>query len=337
MPCLRRFFVPITLLAMYPLLRRAEILRIVQSQRTTSITQLAQALAVSDETIRRTVKPLIEEGLLVKVHGGVMLPSHLEESPFRRRMHEHQAEKQIVAQQIAELVQDGDSLILDSGTTCMHIAQALRKRARLTVVTNSAAIASLLAQHNGNRVFMAGGELCADDAAALGESVLAYIRQFHVKYAIVSVTAVDDEGRLMDAQPWDVEFARAAFGQARQRVVVAVHAKLRHSALVCAMNADEIDMLVTNEPPDAHFEQIFAGAGVEVRYPGSAATVLAARIPVVAPPDAPAELARHHLGTQAPGKAAHRSSLMRGPLDPLSHPSSGTIADDAHGVPHHAR
>ncbi|MEM5296040.1 DeoR/GlpR family DNA-binding transcription regulator [Burkholderia sp. JPY481] len=306
---------------MYPLLRRAEILRIAQSRGTTSITQLAEALAVSDETIRRTVKPLIEEGLLIKVHGGVMLPSHLEESPFRRRMHEHRAEKEIVAQQICEFVQDGDSLILDSGTTCTHIAQALRSRSRLTVITNSAAIASLLAQHNGNRVFMAGGELCADDAAALGEPVLAYIRQFHVKYAIVSVTAVDRAGRFMDAQPWDVEFARAAFGQARQRVVVAVHAKFEHSALVRAMNADEIDVLVTDAPLDAHYAQLFAAARVEVRYPGSAAA------PVIA------ALARE---TEGPGEAAHRSH-PRGLPDATCHSSSDVLADDAHGEPHHAR
>ncbi|MBB5414162.1 DeoR/GlpR family DNA-binding transcription regulator [Paraburkholderia atlantica] len=306
---------------MYPLLRRAEILRIAQSQGTTSIAQLAEALAVSDETIRRTVKPLIEEGLLIKVHGGVMLPSHLEESPFRRRMHEHRAEKEIVARQICELVQDGDSLILDSGTTCTHIAQALRSRSRLTVITNSAAIASLLAQHNGNRVFMAGGELCADDAAALGEPVLAYIRQFHVKYAIVSVTAVDGAGRFMDAQPWDVEFTRAAFGQARRRVVVAVHAKFEHSALVRAMNADEIDVLVTDAPLDAHYAQIFAAARVEVHYPGSAAAPMTVAL---------AE------GTEGPGEAAHRSP-PRGLSDATCHASSDASADDAHGEPHHAR
>jgi DeoR family transcriptional regulator, glycerol-3-phosphate regulon repressor len=312
------------LVAMYPLLRRAEILRIAQSQGTTSISQLAQALAVSDETIRRTVKPLIEEGLLVKVHGGVMLPSHLEESPFRRRMHEHQAEKQLVAQQIGELVQDGDSLILDSGTTCTHIAQALRSRSRLTVVTNSAAIASLLAQHNGNRVFMAGGELCADDAASLGESVLAYIRQFHVKYAIVSVTAVDAEGRLMDAQPWDVEFARAAFGQARQRVVVAVHPKFDHSALVLAMSANEIDMLVTDAPLEARIARVFAAAGVEVRYPGSATGPMAA--------------ARDAQMPMAPPLAGASAELARDPHDDATcQAASAPLADEAHGVQHHAR
>jgi DeoR family glycerol-3-phosphate regulon repressor len=328
---------------MYPLLRRAEILRIAQSQGTTSIAQLAQALAVSDETIRRTVKPLIEEGLLVKVHGGVMLPSHLEESPFRRRMHEHRAAKEIVAQQIAELVQDGDSLILDSGTTCMHIAEALRSRSRLIVITNSAAIAGLLAQHNGNRVFMAGGELCADDAAALGEPVLAYIRQFHVRYAIVSVTAVDGAGRFMDAQPWDVEFTRAAFGQAQQRVVVAVHAKFEHNALVRAMNADEIDMLVTDEPLNAHFARIFAAAGVAVRYPGSAAAPMKvasegqsrAMAPEPDAADEPAQSARR-LAAQGSGEAPPRSTL-RGLPDATRHRSSDAVADDAPGEPRDAR
>lgn len=256
---------------MSSMLRRAEILQIVQARGTCAIARLASALAVSDETIRRAIKPLIAEGLLTKVHGGVMLPSHLEEPPFRRRMLENHVEKEIVAQQICALVQDGDSLLLDSGTTCTHIAQALRARSHLTVVTNSAGIANLLAQRNDNRVFMAGGELRADDASALGESVLAFIRQFHVRHAIVSVTAIDDEARFTNAQPWDVAFARAAFAQAEQRIVAVDRAKFGHSALVRAMDASEVDLLVTDAPLAPPLAQRFAAAGVDVRYPGAAA------------------------------------------------------------------
>jgi DeoR family glycerol-3-phosphate regulon repressor len=161
-------------------------------------------------------------------------------------------------------VQDGDSLILDGGTTCLHIAQALMVRARLTVVTNSVEVARVLAPRNGNRVFIASGELRADDVAAFGDSVLTFLRQFHVRYAIVSVTAIDLQGRFMDALPADVAFSVAALAQAETRVVAADHAKFGHSALVHAFGPEALDLLVTDEAPAPALAQVLAAAGVEV-------------------------------------------------------------------------
>jgi DeoR family transcriptional regulator, glycerol-3-phosphate regulon repressor len=250
--------------------RQAEILRLVREQRTCTITDLASRFDVSDETIRRNIKPLIADGLLVKVHGGVMLPERLDEPPFQRRMAASLDGKRAIGARIGELVQDGDSLILEGGTTCLHIAQALAARSRLTVVTNSIEVARVLAPRNGNRVFIAGGELRADDGAAFGDSVLAFLRQFHVRYAIVSVTAIDAQGRFMDALPADVVFSLAAFAQAERRVVAADQAKFGHSALVHAFGPEAADLLVTDAAPAPALAQIFAAAGLEVRV-GAAA------------------------------------------------------------------
>ena len=249
---------------MFSTQRQAEIMRIVREKQTCTINELADIFAVSDETIRRTIKPLIGDGLLVKVHGGIMLPDHLDEPPFQRRMQENREGKQMIAARVGEMVQDGDSLILDGGTTCVHIAQALCARSRLTVVTNSTEIARTLAPRNENRVFMTGGELRPDDASAFGENVLTFIRQFHVRYAILSVTAIDNQGRFMDSLPWDAAFAQAAFAQAEERVIAADHSKFGHSALVRAFNADEIDQLITDAPPPPAPAQVFAAAGLKV-------------------------------------------------------------------------
>jgi DeoR family glycerol-3-phosphate regulon repressor len=248
---------------MFSTQRQSEILRLVRAQQTCTITELAEVFAVSDETIRRDIKPLISEGVLLKVHGGVMLPDRLDEPPFQRRMQENLEAKRVIAARVCDLVRDGDSLILDGGTTCVHIANALCARSRLTVVTNSAEIARTLAPRNDNR-------------AAFGESTLAFIRQFHVRYAIVSVTAVDAQGRFMDAQPDDVSYSLAAFAQAERRVVVADHAKFGHSALVHAFGCDAVDLLITDEAPSPALAQVFAAADLEVSFgaPASATPVV---------------------------------------------------------------
>jgi DeoR family transcriptional regulator, glycerol-3-phosphate regulon repressor len=251
---------------MFSTQRQSEILRLVRARQTCTVTELAEAFEVSDETIRRDLKPLIAEGVLIKVHGGVMLPERLDEPPFQRRLEENLAAKRAMAARVCDLVQDGDALILDGGTTCVHVAQALCARSRLTVVTNSAEIARTLAPRHGNRVFIAGGEVRADDAAAFGESALAFLRQFHVRYAIVSVTAIDAQGRFMDAQPDDVAYSLAAFAQAERRVVVADHSKFGHSALVHAFGPDGLDQLITDKAPSAALAQVFAAAELEVSF-----------------------------------------------------------------------
>jgi DeoR family glycerol-3-phosphate regulon repressor len=268
---------------MFSTQRQAEILRLVREQRTCTITELAARFEVADETIRRNIKALIADGLLLKVHGGIMLPERLDEPPFQRRMVASRDAKQAIGAQMASLVRDGDSLMLDGGTTCLHIAQALCARSQLTVVTNSTEVARTLAPRNGNRVFIAGGELRADDAAAFGDSMLAFLRQFHVRYAIVSVTAIDLQGRFMDSQPADVAFTLAAFAQAERRVVAADHGKFGHSALVHAFGPEAVDLLVTDRPPVAQLAQVFEAVGLEVSVAGSGAVEEAG----LAPPPQP--------------------------------------------------
>jgi DeoR family glycerol-3-phosphate regulon repressor len=252
---------------MFSAQRQAEILRIVRASQTCTISRLAETFSVSDETIRRNIGPLIADGLLVKVHGGVMVPDYLDDAPYQRRILENREAKQAIAASVAALVRDGDSLMLEGGSTCMHIAEALRSHSRLTVVTNAIEIARILAPGSDNRVFMAGGQLRSDDAAAVDESALAFVRQFHVQFAIASVTAIDALGRFMDSLPADAAFSQAIFAQAEQRIAVADHTKFGHSALIHAFGPDTPHMLVTDEEPAPAFAQVFAAAGLEVRLP----------------------------------------------------------------------
>ena len=244
--------------------RQAEILRIARERGSASISELTTALGVSDETIRRNLKSLISSGLVLKVHGGIVLPDRVEEPPYQRRLQANKAAKQRIAAEVARRVRDGDSLILDGGTSNICVAIALRDHSGLLVVTNSAEIACILGTRNGNRVFLAGGELRSDDAAAFGEATLAFVRQFHVKYAILSVSAISRNGEVMYFQLCDAEYARAARAQADQLILIADHSKVGQEAVVRACSADDIDMLVTDEPPAHDIRQRLEAANVAV-------------------------------------------------------------------------
>lgn len=244
--------------------RRTAILRAVRQAGTASVTALAEALGVSTESIRRDIKELIESGAVLRFHGGIMDPAHQEEPPFQRRMRVNREAKRKIAGLVLELVRDGDSLILDNGTTTAYVAEALAARAKLVVVTNSAQIACRLAGRNNNRVFLAGGEVSGDDAAAFGPGALEFLRQIQVRYALLSAGGIGPKGDIRVFHLFEAEFARAAMAQARESWVIADASKFAREAPVQCCALDAINRLITDTPPDATLRAACADADVEI-------------------------------------------------------------------------
>ncbi len=244
---------------------QSDILRLVHARGSCTVTELAEALAVSDETVRRHLKPLADRGLVVKVHGGVMRPEPLEEPPFQRRMQVNAEAKRRIAARVAGLIGNGDALILDTGSTTLYVAQALTAHQGLMVVTNSAEIARTLATRNGNRVFMAGGELRADDAAAFGSEAQNFVRQFQVRFAVLSMGAIHAELGFMDYHLCEAEFSRAAMGQAEQVIVAADSSKFGRRGFVNVCNPDRVDMLVCEQAPPPDLAERLGASQVRVQ------------------------------------------------------------------------
>ncbi len=145
------------------------------------------------------------------MHGAISLPSLSGEAPFDRRMRENAEAKRIIARMVAATIADGDSVMLDTGTTTSFLARELLGHRRLTVVTNSSDIARTLATVNGNKVYMAGGELRSDSGAAFGVSAIEFVGRFKVDHAVISAGAVDAVGGVMDYDLEEAEFARVGF------------------------------------------------------------------------------------------------------------------------------
>ncbi len=246
--------------------RQSDIMRAVRRHGSCAIAALADQFAVSEETIRRDVKPLVSEGLVIKVHGGIVVPDRLSEPPLQRRMQEQMDEKQRIAKAVAKRISDGDSLMMDTGSTTCYVAQALTEHSKLHVVTNSVEIARTLATRNGNRVYMAGGELRGDDGAAFGTDAIGFVGQFEVRYAVLSIGAIDAAKGLMDFHLCEGEFSKAVIGQAEHVIVAADHSKFGRNGLIKVCDPETVDILVTSAvPPDEIRRQFEAGdAEIEI-------------------------------------------------------------------------
>ena len=245
--------------------RHADIIRIVREQGTCTIKDLAGMLNVSQESIRRDVRPLTESHTLVRIHGAVALPHFYTEAPFERRMRENAAEKAAIAKLAAAGINDGDSLMFDTGTTTSLIARQLLSHKNLTVVTNSSDIARTLSTVNGNTVYMAGGKLRGDNGAAFGSMAIGLITSFRVRHAFVSISAIDAVTGPMDATLEEAELARAVLTQGEIATIVTDHSKFNRSALVKVCEFAMIDRIITSAPPPAELASHLDSAGVAIQ------------------------------------------------------------------------
>ncbi|WP_394687900.1 DeoR/GlpR family DNA-binding transcription regulator [Hoeflea sp.] len=230
--------------------RHTEIMRMLADEGTVTIAELAARLGVSLETVRRDVRPLTENGAVLKIHGAVGLAGQVGEAPFQRRMRENADAKRRIAREMAGLIQDGDSVMLDTGTTTSLVARELLGHRRLTVVTNSSDIARTLATVNGNKVYMAGGELRSDSGAAFGVSAIEFISKFSVAHAIISAGAIDAGSGVMDFDLEEAEFARMMLSCGEKTYVVTDHSKFGRRGLVLVSGFHAVGHLVTDLPVD---------------------------------------------------------------------------------------
>lgn len=247
--------------------RQTDILHAVRDVGSYSISDLAERLNVSTETIRRNIKPLIENGSVIRFHGGIMDPEHIEEPPFHRRMQVNKEAKKLIAKLIASIVEDGDSIILDNGTTTTYVAETLAQHSGLTVITNSAEIACRMVSRNGNRVFMTGGELAGEEAAAFGPSSIEFVKQFQVRYAFVSVGGINSRGELVDFHLFEAEFSRAAMKQAQETWIITDRTKFGRGAPVRVCELSAVDVIICDEPPPPEFQQKCKESDVKVVLP----------------------------------------------------------------------
>ncbi|HSF95002.1 MAG TPA: DeoR/GlpR family DNA-binding transcription regulator [Thermohalobaculum sp.] len=242
-------------------------LGILQSARqfgTIEIGELAAELGVSHETIRRDIRLLVDRGDLIKLHGAVRHPDAEREAPFERRMRENVETKRLIARHAARMIEDGDSVMMDTGTTTSIFARELLGKRGLTVVTNSSDVARTLATVNGNRVYMAGGELHGDNGAAFGSAACAFLSGFNVRHAVISIAAIDAQLGLMDYHLDEAEVARIILKRGERRVVLTDSTKFARTALVRVAGIDEVDVVVTEAAPPHELGQAIADAGTSI-------------------------------------------------------------------------
>jgi DeoR family transcriptional regulator, glycerol-3-phosphate regulon repressor len=182
----------------------------------------------------------------------------------RRKMAE--TEKQLIAARAAMLIPSHSSLFINIGTTTEEVARHLTRHEGLLVITNNIHVAGILMPSPGIEVILAGGLLRRADGGIVGEAAIDLIRQFKVDHAVIGVSAIDEEGALLDFDYREVRAAQAIIENARKVILVADAIKFTRTAPVRIAHISEIDIFITDQPlPDRVAETCRAsGVSVEV-------------------------------------------------------------------------
>ncbi|MEX1107204.1 MAG: DeoR/GlpR family DNA-binding transcription regulator [Ilumatobacteraceae bacterium] len=241
-----------------------EIMSAIGLRGTVSVRDLAALLDVSEQTVRRVVKPMVDRGEVRKIHGAIVGVTATGDAPFLERMNVERDAKVGIAATVADMVRDGDTIALDTGSTTAFIAQALRGHHGLTVVTNSSFVATTLATVPGNRVHMAGVELRNHDGASFDAQAFRVVNAMRVRVAVLSASAVDPSRGVMVHEQCEAEMSASMGEIADLRIVAADASKFGRSALVALPSLRADDVVVTDRRPDRTIERTLRPARVIV-------------------------------------------------------------------------
>lgn len=243
--------------------RQEEIRFLLQEHGHLTVTELAQKFNVSEMTIRRDLKNLAALGLIQREHGRAIYPPvPPTETLFLTRLGEAEREKTRIGRLAASLVSEGDSIILDAGTTTLAVAQALNSAC--VVITNSLPIASVLGNREEMTLFLTGGEVRSSTYALVGPMTRSSFEGFNADKLFLGATGVSIERGLSTANMLESEVKQTMLSVAKEVILVAHSAKIGQVYYHTFAQWDKVNTLVTDSLLSAEIHEALINLGVNV-------------------------------------------------------------------------
>ncbi|CAM4311415.1 DeoR/GlpR family DNA-binding transcription regulator [Nocardia ninae] len=245
--------------------RLKQITEAVRAAGQLGVAELAERTGASEMTIRRDLETLASQGILERYRGGARtLLLRGDEPPFAMRVHESLELKQRIAAEVAGLIADGESVVLDSGTTCLKVARALAHR-RLTVLPLSLHAVNALTDAPQLTLLVPGGKPRPGELALTGPLTLASLAALRFDTAILGCCGLTAADGLTAYDLDDAAVKRAAIASSRRVITVAEAAKLSRTALAFVAPAADLHVVVTDHTAAPEDTDALAAAGVTVR------------------------------------------------------------------------
>jgi DeoR/GlpR family transcriptional regulator of sugar metabolism len=251
--------------------RRRQLLEILHREPGLHIPELARRLDVSQGTIRNDLDALTQEKRLIRVRGGAILADTntlTRNSAFEARINTNIQAKQTIGRAAATQVEDGDALLLDASSTVYHMAQFLRERRHLRIVTNGIEVARLLAQDPTNTVNLVGGILRPGPESLIGPWSERYLQDIRIKTAFVSCSGFTPQGGMTEVDVYEVGFRVKAVEGAQCVMALIDSGKFGKVDMTPSLRTDQISTLFTDNGLAPDYITQLDAAGVQYQLCG---------------------------------------------------------------------
>lgn len=248
--------------------RREKILTILQAQKRVVVSNLSETFKVSEETIRRDLEKLDAEGLAKKTYGGAVLKDNTNtDMPYTTRKNVNVEKKLVTAELAAELIQDGDYLMLDSSSTAIFVIKRIKHKKNITIITNSIEAVLEAAEVQGWKVFCTGGSLKEGNLSLYGYNAESMIETFHVDISIVSCKGMDLENGFTDSNEMDAHIKKCMLKSATTKIVVADSTKFDKVSFIKSFDFEDLDTFITDEEPSDEWKKRLKESNIQYIYP----------------------------------------------------------------------
>jgi len=232
--------------------RQSRIVQMINERQTVSVAELTATFGVSDMTIRRDLLRLEERGVLQRTHGGAsILKSPPGDHPYYARLHEQVQEKLAIVRLAAGLIRDGETIVLDAGTTIARLAGLLVDKRDLTVITNSIHAVNELRGAKGINLIVTGGTLWEPTVSLVGPVAISTLHRFAADKAFMATPAISLEAGITNSNLYEAEVKAAMIEIARERILLVDHTKFGRTSYAKVAPLTAIHRLITDDgaPP----------------------------------------------------------------------------------------
>lgn len=243
--------------------RHEEILSIVRNKRKATVEELSAHFSVTPQTIRKNLNELCKKRLLQRTHGGAIPYSGTTNMEHETRRQISADEKRKIAEKVASIIPEKSSILLTIGTTTEAVATALERHNDLLIITNNINVANIMRVHPKFEVIIASGVVRSSDGGIVGESASNSLNQFKVDYAIISVSAIDEDGSLLDFDFREVQVLQKIIQNAHHVILAADNTKFTRTAPVRIGHISQINTFVTGHINSPKLKKIIHDANIK--------------------------------------------------------------------------
>jgi DeoR/GlpR family transcriptional regulator of sugar metabolism len=246
--------------------RLEKIYEIVKQEKYCSISELAEKFNISKATIRRDLKILEDDNKVKNTRGGAMAENHgtSHEPPYTEKTNINKEEKILLAKGACRLIAEGETIILDSGTTIMEIANTMKQMNDITVATNDVMVACILAENPNISTTMIGGGIRKNYFSTSGLFAQETILNINADKAFIGVDAFDPAKGFMITNMEEVVIKRLMMEAAKQVIVICDHSKCENVAFIKLCGINDVDKMITGREIGTDMYQSLVDAGLDV-------------------------------------------------------------------------